>query len=61
MDGCCDDDEDVVYESEMRSQVRESLGNLSKLECVPNIRARGRSGRMNGIMRDLERTGNHSL
>ena len=42
-DGCCDDyeddeeegdGEDVVYESEMRSQVRESIDKLSKLDCA---------------------------
>lgn len=33
--GCCDDEgEDVVYESEMRSQVRESIDKLSKLDCA---------------------------
>ena len=46
-DGCCDDDDDEdddenegndenneVYESEMRIQVRESIGKLSKLDCA---------------------------
>jgi len=38
--GCCeneeeaDDDDDAVYESEVRSQVRESIGKLSKLDCA---------------------------
>ena len=43
-DGCCDEDEEnenegndennEVYESEMRIQVRESIGKLSKLDCA---------------------------
>lgn len=40
-DGCCDEDENEgndedieVYESEMRIQVRESIGKLSKLDCA---------------------------
>jgi len=37
--GCCEDeeeadDDDAVYESEVRSQVRESIGKLSKLDCA---------------------------
>ena len=42
-DGCCDEEDDdenegnggnEVYESEMRIQVRESIGKLSKLDCA---------------------------
>ena len=44
-DGCCDEEDDdeedddddevnVVYESEMRTQVRESIDKLSKLDCA---------------------------
>eukprot|EP00573_Skeletonema_grethae_P008883 CAMPEP_0201710370 /NCGR_PEP_ID=MMETSP0578-20130828/58597_1 /ASSEMBLY_ACC=CAM_ASM_000663 /TAXON_ID=267565 /ORGANISM="Skeletonema grethea, Strain CCMP 1804" /LENGTH=520 /DNA_ID=CAMNT_0048199401 /DNA_START=102 /DNA_END=1665 /DNA_ORIENTATION=- len=53
-DGCCDDDEEneegddgenVVYENEMRSQVRESIGKLSRLDCALGMCAKRMSTR----------------